>query len=109
MLVAVGLAAQQLPVPRTEAVYPGITTVTYAGNSFTFNTTVRLTVKFDWVVPNIIQIKVKASNPSMEGAMAPMQTLRIYWEEGDEVVYDDVPPTSEWTGQVLTEGGLTEK
>jgi hypothetical protein len=60
-------------------------------------------------MPNIIQLKVKASNPSTEGAMAPMQTVRIYWENGDEVVYDDVPPTSEWTGQVLTEGGLTEK
>jgi hypothetical protein len=109
VMIAVGSAAQMLPVPHTEPIFPGTKTVYYAGNAFTFTTTVKLSARFEWFSPNIIQIRVRTHVGSMGTDSPTQQVLRIYWEEGDEVVYDDVPPSGEWTGLVLTEGGLTEK
>ena len=109
LVVAVATYAEQLPVPKTEAVFPGVTRVQYVGQTFVFTTTVKLSAKFEVISDNQIQIKVKtALTPREMTALAPGEMLRIYWEDGDETLFDGTPP-EEWTGFVLTEGGLTEK
>ncbi len=109
LAVAVAAFAEQLPVPKTEAVFPGITRVSYVGETFVFTTTVRLSAKFEVISDNQIQIQIKtALTPREMGALAPGEMLRIYWEDGDQTLFDGTPP-EEWTGVVLTEGGLTEK
>jgi len=101
--------AQQLPAPKTEAVFPGITTILYADETFVFTTTVKLSARFEWIGGNQIRILVRTTTTPREGMqLAPGQALRIYWEDEDEVLYDGTPPT-EWSGIVLTEGGFTEK
>jgi len=101
--------AQQLPAPKTEAVFPGVTSVLYAGETFVFTTTVKLSAKFEWIGGNQIRIQVRTSSTPRQGMeLAPGQALRIYWEDEDETLYDGTPP-SEWSGIVLTEGGFTEK
>jgi hypothetical protein len=101
--------AQELPVPTTVAIFPGVTNVPYAGETFVFTTSVKLSAKFEWIGGNQIRIHVKTGPaPSGEMALAPGQTLRICWEGHDECLYDGTPPP-EWTGIVETEGGFTEK
>jgi hypothetical protein len=110
LVITVAAVAEQLPVPKTEAVFPGVTKVLYAGETFVFTTTIKLSAKFEAVSPNRIQIKIKTTLTLRDGpALAPGDMLRIYWEDGDETLYDGTVPDSEWTGFVLTEGGLTEK
>jgi len=109
LAVAVAAFADQLPVPKTEAVFPGITRVNYVGETFVFTTTVKLSARFEVISDNQIRIKVKTSlTPREMGALAPSDMLKIYWEDGDQTLFDGTPP-DEWTGIVLTEGGLTEK
>ena len=100
---------EQLPTPKIEVVFPGVTRVVYADQTFVFTTTVRLSATFEFMPPGEIRIKVRTSAAPF-GGMAPAgQRLRIYWQEGDETLYDGDPPEDEWIGGVLTEGGLTEK
>ena len=109
LVVAMAAYAEQLPVPKTEAIFPGITRVNYVGETFVFTTTVKLSAKFEVISDNQIQIKVKtAMSPRDMMALAPGEMLRIYWEDGDQILFDGTPP-EEWIGVVLTEGGLTEK
>ncbi len=101
---------QQLPAPKIEAIFPGVTRIDYAGQTFVFTTTVKLSATFQSASFDRIQLHVKTNYSPAEGmALAPGQMLRIYWEEGDEDLYDGMPPEGGWTGFVLTEGGLTEK
>lgn len=104
------LTAQQLPVPKTVAVFPGVMNVDYAGQTFVITTPVKLSVKFETISWTEIKITVKTGPSHRTGVSpAPGQTLQIYWEEGDEIIYEGDPPAEEWTGIVLTEGGFTEK
>jgi ABC-type glycerol-3-phosphate transport system substrate-binding protein len=110
LVISVAAVAEQLPAPKTEAVFPGVTKVLYAGETFVFTTTVKLSAKFEAAYPDRIQIKVKTSTMLRDGmALAPGDMVRIYWEDGDETLYNGMPPENEWIGMVLTEGGLTEK
>jgi hypothetical protein len=109
LAVAVAAFAEQLPVPKTEAVFPGVTRVSYVGQTFVFTTTVKLSARFEVISDNQIQIKVRTNLvPRDMGALAPGEMLKIYWEDGDQILFDGTPP-EEWIGIVLTEGGLTEK
>ena len=110
-LLTPGLSyAQQLPVPLVKVIYPGQSTVVYAGETFIFATTVKLSAKFEFVTSSELQLTIRTSPTHRQGAApaAPGQMLRIYWQDGDEVLYDGEPP-DEWSGIVLTEGGFTEK
>ena len=110
LMIVVAVAADQLLVPKTVAVYPGVTRVLYAGQTFRFTTTERLSVRFEPVGMSEIQIRVKPTVTSRQTmSLTSGTTLQIYWEEGDETLYDGTPPDGEWSGLVLTEGGLTEK
>jgi hypothetical protein len=101
--------AQELPVPTTVAVFPGVTHVPYAGQTFIFTTTVKLSAKFEWVGGNEIRIQVRtAPLPAGGMSLAPGAVLQICWEGHDECIYDGTPP-AEWTGIIQTEGGFTEK
>ena len=106
------LVAQQVPVPVQKAVFPGVTTVNYAAQTFVFTTTVKLSAKFEAAFPNEIRITVKtAPSHRSGGALAPsgQPQLRIYWLEGDEILFEGDPPENPWSDIVLTEGGFTEK
>jgi hypothetical protein len=110
LMIVVAVAADQLLVPKTVTVYPGVTRVLYAGQTFRFTTTERLSVRFEPVGMSEIQIRVKPTVTSRQKmSLTSGTTLQIYWEEGDETLYDGTPPDGEWSGLVLTEGGLTEK
>jgi hypothetical protein len=110
LVLAVVAVAEQLPIPKTEAVFPGVTRVVYAGQTFVFTTTVKLSAKFEVLNDREIQIKIRtAATLRDNSALAPAEMLKIYWQDGDETLYDGTPPDGEWTGMVLTEGGLTEK
>jgi hypothetical protein len=105
------LIAQQLPVPKTVAVFPGVTDVDYAGQTFIITTPVKLSVKFETISWTEIRITVK-TGPSHRSGPSPaptQQILQIYWEDGDEIIYEGEPPSEEWIGIVLSEGGFTEK
>lgn len=107
--VSVVCFADQIAVPKTEAIFPGVTQVTYVGETFVFTTTVKLSARFECIAANQIRIQVRTYlGPRQEMELAPGPALRIYWEGQDETLYDGTPP-EEWTGIVLTEGGLTEK
>jgi hypothetical protein len=100
----------QLPAPKTESVFPGTARIYYANQTFVFTTTVKLSATFEYALPGVIHIRVKTSaQPSGGPSLASGQTLSIYWENGDETLYDGAPPDGEWTGGVQTEGGMTEK
>jgi hypothetical protein len=110
LMIVVAVAADQLLVPKTVVVYPGVTRVPYAGQTFRFTTTEKLSVRFEPVGMSEIQIRVKPTVTSRQMmSLTSGTTLQVYWEEGDETLYDGTPPDGEWNGLVLTEGGLTEK
>ena len=104
------LIAQQLPVQQPVAVFPGVTSIGYAGHTFVITTPVKLSAKFETINWAEIRITVKTA-PSHRTLVtpAPGQPLVIYWQEGDETIYEGDPPDDEWTGIVLCEGGFTEK
>lgn len=100
---------QELPVPTIVAIFPGVTRVPYAHQTFVFTTTVRLSARFEWIGGNEIRLRVRtASGSTGPTALAPGGVLRICLEGSDECLYDGTPPP-EWTGVVPTEGGFTEK
>lgn len=103
--------AQQLPVPTIVAVFPGLTEVPYAGETFIFTSTVKLSAKFEWIGGDQIRIQVRTSAGSVASGpmeLAPGPVLKICWEGHDDCLYNGTPP-AEWTGIVRTEGGFTEK
>jgi hypothetical protein len=105
--MAVPCLGQELLAPKTETVFPGVTRISYADQVFVFTTTVRLSVTFQIAVPGKVQIRVNTSAKGL--SLVPGQKVHLYWEDGDEVLYDDARPDDGWIGFVLTEGGLTEK
>ncbi|MEJ2719714.1 MAG: hypothetical protein P8181_01055 [bacterium] len=103
------LQAQQLPMPVQKIIYPGVTTVEYAGETLVFTTSIALLAKFQFVNATEIEITVSTHAGGRATAAAPGNILRIYWQNEDEYIYDGEPPEEEWTGILLTEGGFTEK
>lgn len=109
-LVSPGLlTAQQLPMPMQKIIYPGATTVEYAGETLVFTTSVALLAKFQFISATEIEVTVSTHTGGRAAASAPGNILRIYWQNEDEYIYDGEPPEEEWTGILLTEGGFTEK
>jgi len=111
LLVVAPIPSQgdRIPVPVTEAVFPPSARLMYAGESFVFNTTVKLSVTFEFRLPNEIHLKVRVGVPLQTLSSTVVQNVQIYWEEGNEDLYNGIPPEGEWTGVILTEGGMTEK
>ncbi|UCG50654.1 MAG: hypothetical protein JSW58_10630 [Candidatus Latescibacterota bacterium] len=103
------LMAQQLPLPMQKAIPQGITTVEYAQQTLVFTTSVPLIANFQFISENEIEVRVRTRSSGQQGGNAPGNILRIWWEEGDEFIYDGEPPEEEWSGILLTEGGFTEK
>ena len=108
-LVSPGLMAQQLPMPLQKIIYPGATTVEYAGETLVFTTSVALVANFHFISVNEIEVIVRTHSGGRATTNAPGNMLRIYWQDEDRFIYDGEPPEDEWTGILLTEGGFTEK
>jgi hypothetical protein len=103
------LMAQQLPMPLQKTIYPGVTTVEYAGETLVFTTSVPLLAKFQFISANEIEVSVRTHSSGRAVTNAPGNLLRIYWQDEDRIIYEGEPPEEEWTGILLTEGGFTEK
>ena len=101
---------QYLVAPKSETILPGTARIEFAGQAVVFTTPVKIFVWFENMGSGRIRIRVKTALASRAGmALAPSEPLRIYWEDGDEVLFEGTPPGGGWSGILLTEGGLTEK
>lgn len=105
--------ADQLPAPLEKDLFPGITHINYAGQSFVFETPVLLHVSFVSKGFTLIELKFKVQ-PAAGGrggaALAsPNDQIAIYWNEWDVDVYTGPPPPEGWQGILNTESGFTEK
>jgi hypothetical protein len=103
--------AEQIPMPVQKVILPGVTTVNYAAQTFVFTSAIKLTAKFEAAFPNEIRITIKTAPSHRSAALAPggQALLRIYWLDGDEVLFEGDPPEDPWSDIILTEGGFTEK
>ena len=113
LAVPVGLFAQQLPVPVEKSVFPGTTTLQYAGQTFVFTSSVQLRVSFKANTDKEIEITVRAaasrSTDPYSSTGSQTEQLVINWKNFNEDIYNGNPPTQPWTGVLNTEGGWTEK
>ena len=113
MLIPAALVADQLPVPMEKSVFPGVTTIQYAGQTLVFTTSTALKVSFRANTANEIEVTVKASGTrSTDPYSTTGETtdqLVINWKNFNQDIYDGQPPTQPWTGVLNTEGGWTEK
>ncbi|MDH3215660.1 MAG: hypothetical protein OEN01_05105 [Candidatus Krumholzibacteria bacterium] len=111
LIVPSTVISQQLPVPVEKSVFPGVTTIQYAGHTLVFTTSVALKVKLRPVDSTKIILAFKAySRDQLQGpatAAGPGQTV-VFWENTGEEIYNDAAP-GEWNEIPLTEGGWTEK
>lgn len=113
MLIPAVLVADQLPVPMEKSVFPGVTTIQYAGQTLVFTTSSMLKVTFRANTANEIEVSVKtatarSTNPySTTGEVTDQ--LVINWKNFNEDIYNGQPPSQPWTGVLNTEGGWTEK
>lgn len=115
LLVALSVPAfaDQLPAPLEKDLLPGITTISYAGQSFVFETAVPLHVSFVSKGFTLIELKFKvySTAASRGGALpaSPNDQIAIHWNEWNVDVYTGPPPLGVWEGILNTESGFTEK
>lgn len=114
LVVPALLDARQLAFPKDTTVLPGVTTLTYAGETLTFTTAVALQVKFRMPAAGQVEVMFRqhpnwAAWPAPPGAAPPAEELNIFWDDFGEDVFDGDAPDPDWGGIVLTEGGWTEK
>ncbi|MCZ6766002.1 MAG: hypothetical protein O7D32_03635 [bacterium] len=109
MVLATAVIADGLASPLKKKLAPGVTTVSYGGETLTFTTTVFLQIEFRMigsVNAPIIEIKaaVLPGNGGPQGTSGTV--IQIYWEDQGEELYSG---SSNWTGEIPGEGGWTEK
>lgn len=94
-----------------KAVFPGSTTVQYAGQTFVFNTSVHLRVNLRMLSQTRIEMTVRTMSYEIPQEVYGTPALTIEWMNFNETVYDDDPPSisTPWTGVLDTEAGWTEK
>jgi hypothetical protein len=111
LVLALGLAAslgspppasiaQEIPLEKSSS---GAFTVEYAGQHFRVNSTIPVTVRFEFVTSTTVKLKFI----SQSGASG---RVSIYWVEFDKNIYTGPIPTSEpWEGTLNTEGGFVDR
>lgn len=112
VVLATAVMADGLATPLKKKLAPGVTSVTYGGETVTFTTAVFLQVEFRMtgsINAPIIEIKATA----LLGQGGPQGTsgtdVEIFWEDQGEELYSGSAPTVTWTGEIQGEGGWTEK
>jgi hypothetical protein len=113
LAMPVTLLGEQLPAPAEKSIYPGITTIQYAGQTFVFTSSTSLRVNFHMVTLTTFEITVRTTasrgTGGPQGSSPATDQLVINWKNFNADIYDDEPPSAPWTGLVDTEGGWTEK
>jgi hypothetical protein len=110
ILVPLTLFADQLPIPLDKKLSPGVTDVTYAGQTLRFSTPVPLVIRFEPQTITQIKLTVRAYGSPAGGAQGVSGgQLSIYWQNWDTDVYSGPPPSADWEGILNTESGFTEK
>lgn len=109
MLFPLAAVSDQLPAPLERNLFPGVSVIEYAGQTFTFTTDVPLQVIFLPLDQTRIQLKFKSRAVTTSG-LAPASTdVQIYWDNWDNEIYAGTAPANWWIGVLLTESGFTEK
>jgi hypothetical protein len=103
--------SDQLPGKLEQSVFPGITEISYAGESFVFDTSVAIHVTFTAMGPTSIELKFKVLGQRAGGGNAPQQEdeIQIDWLDWGTELYSGSPPTDPWGVILDTESGYTEK
>lgn len=105
--------ADQLPAPLEKDLFPGTTSLSYAGQNFVFKTSVPIHVSFVSKGFTLIELKFKvqtaAGGRGASSNSSPDDQIAIYWNEWGVDVYNGPPPIQEWEGILNTESGFTEK
>lgn len=105
------LVSQQLPVPVERSVFPGVTTIQYAGQTLVFTTSVPLRVKLraDAVDKIVLRFRSQTTGDDTSSPLSLFgsQTV-IFWEQAADELYNGQAPP-DWVDIPLNEGGWTEK
>ncbi|MBI4720485.1 MAG: hypothetical protein HY770_04565 [Chitinivibrionia bacterium] len=115
LLVAfcVPVLGDELPAPLERDIYPGVTNISYAGQSFRFETTVTIHVSLIPRGANLIELRFKVHQgtttrtPVM--AASPNMQIEIDWVNWNNTIFSGTPPPDGWEGLLHTESGFTEK
>lgn len=101
----------QMPRTMDKAIFPGVTTVQFAGHTLVFNTDGYLRVKLSRVGPGQVELTVIPKSLPGEGESLnySASTLVINWQNFNETIYDGSVPSASWGGVLDTEAGWTEK
>jgi len=92
---------------------PGITTLTFSGQTFRIQTTVPLHIILGLKSQNRIRMAFRAADGSGSGmgsaSASSGDDVSIYWVDWATDIYTGPPPEEEWSGILHTESGFTEK
>lgn len=102
-------ASGQLARNVDKAIYPGTTTIQYAGQTLVFSTSAYLKVSLKMLTLTQIEMTVRTLDYNMPQELYGTSSLTIEWVNFNETVYSDNPPAVPWTGVLDTEAGWTEK
>lgn len=112
LVPSLGLGGE-MPVPLEKKIVPGTTSITYAGQTFRFTTSVSILLKCDPESPTRFKMTVQLypGTPMPNGPMTfATETLTIYWNEyGTDVYNGTIPCTEPWVGYLNTEGGFVDR
>jgi hypothetical protein len=112
LLCAVSAFGQGMQVPMEKKLPAGESSVEYSGQTFRFNSSVPLFVRFDSLSPVTVQYKVRVQTgyaiPSAPAGTTE-NTLAIYWVNVGTDLYNGGLPSGWIEGILNTEGGFVDR
>lgn len=113
LLVPIMAVSDQLPARVVKTLFPGVTTIEYAGQSLRFETQVPLRVGLSPVSMTEIRLRFSSTRSTAGGAQGVQgeDNVQAIWVDWNSELYSGpAPPTwAEWDGILNTESGFTEK
>lgn len=98
----------QLPLEKKVA--PGISFVTYQGQTLRFVTPVNLSVSIESVSTSVIHLKFLAPGTVGSRTTSAETRVAVYWVNFGTDVYNGAPPVGQaWEGDLNTEGGFVDR
>ena len=111
LVPSIGLG-DQLPAPLEKKINPGISSVSYMGQTIRFVTPAALLVKCDPEDTTHFRMSVSLypGTPVPNSVGSNAENLNIYWTNYSTEVYNGGVPMGEpWTGSFNTEGGFVDR